>query len=76
VRVLPEPPEVCLAHQSPLVYVPIPCPSGAHQTSIVTHRDFNWAALFCEPCEVAWTVPASHPAIREVPIEPFYKPGG
>ena len=36
-------------------YVDIPCPSGKHSRLLVTFRDHAVAALFCMPCEHAWT---------------------
>ena len=50
-----------------LYYVPIPCPSGAHDKSILVYRDFTNAVLSCLPCEATWSVPASTQEIRDVP---------
>ena len=58
-----------LADRMSPVIVPIPCPSGKHSSSILSYRDFNMAALFCWPCEVAWTVSPFHPEIQHIPTE-------
>ncbi len=50
-------------------YVNVPCPSGRHPRSIVTFRNHSVAAMFCIPCEAAWTEATSHPALRDVPID-------
>jgi hypothetical protein len=59
--------------QSPGVFlhrsVPIPCPSGKHQQSIVTFRNHTVAAMFCMPCEHAWTEPTTHPELRCLPLD-------
>ena len=49
--------------------VKIPCPSGKHQTSIVTFRNHTVAAMFCVPCEHAWTELTSHPALRDIGLD-------
>jgi hypothetical protein len=53
----------------PVRYATITCPSGKHQRSIVTFRDHTVAALFCIPCEVAWTEPTSHPELLNVGLD-------
>jgi hypothetical protein len=50
-------------------YIGIPCPSGRHNRSVVTFRNHNVAAMFCIPCEEAWTEPTSHPALREIGVD-------
>ena len=50
-------------------YVDVPCPSGKHQRSVVTFRNHSVAAMFCIPCEYAWTEPTTHPALRSVGID-------
>jgi hypothetical protein len=50
-------------------YVDIRCPSGKHQRSIVTFRDHTVAAMFCMPCEHAWTEPTSHPALHGLSLD-------
>ena len=52
-----------LLHQR---YVNIPCPSGRHRRSVVTFRNHSVAAMFCIPCEVAWTEPTTHPELRDM----------
>ena len=49
--------------------VNIPCPSRKHKRSIVTFRNHNVAAMFCLPCEVAWTESTEHPALRSIGID-------
>lgn len=49
--------------------VSIPCPSGKHSRSIVTFRNHTVAAMFCLPCEEAWTEPTTHPEIRAMAID-------
>ena len=44
-------------------YVDIPCPSGTHQQSLVTFRNHTVAAMFCIPCEHAWTESTMHPEL-------------
>lgn len=50
-------------------YVNIPYPSGEHQRSIVTFRNHNVAAMFCIPCEAAWTEPTDHPELRQLALD-------
>ena len=50
-------------------YVDIPCPSGKHQQSIVTFRNHSVCALFCIPCEHAWTESSSHPELEHRPLD-------
>ncbi len=50
-------------------WVDIPCPGGNHQRSVVTFRNHTVAAMFCIPCEVAWTESTGHPALRELGID-------
>ena len=49
--------------------VDVPCPSGKHQRSLLTFRNHTVAAMFCMPCEYAWTEPAIHPALVNMPID-------
>jgi hypothetical protein len=50
-------------------YVDIPCPSGKHSRSLVTFRNRAVAAMFCIPCEYAWTESIAHPQIAAMEIE-------
>ena len=50
-------------------YVNIPCPSGKHPQSIVAFRNHIVAAMFCVPCEHAWTEPTSRPEIRNLRLD-------
>jgi len=50
-------------------YVNIPCPSGKHKRSVVTFRNHTVAAMFCIPCEVAWTESTTHPGLRDVAVD-------
>lgn len=50
-------------------YVKIPCPSRKHQRSIVTFRNHSVAAMFCVPCEVAWTELTNHPELRAIGLD-------
>ena len=50
-------------------YVNIPCPSGKHQRSLVTFRNHTVAAMFCMPCEHAWTEQTTHPELRNVALD-------
>ena len=45
-------------------YVKIPCPTGKHEQSIVTFRNHTVAAMFCIPCELAWTQSTTHPELH------------
>lgn len=49
--------------------VNIPCPSGKHKQSIVTFRNHTVAAMFCIPCEVAWTTSTSHPELKNFHLD-------
>jgi hypothetical protein len=49
--------------------VKIPCPSGKHKQTLVVFRDHTVAAMFCVPCEVAWTVATSHPLLRDIGVD-------
>ena len=49
--------------------VDIPCPSGKHQRSVVTFRNHTVAAMFCVPCEHAWTEPTTHPELRDLSVD-------
>jgi hypothetical protein len=49
-------------------YVDIPCPSGKHLRS-VTFRNHSVAALFCIPCEDAWTESTGHPALCHLHLD-------
>jgi hypothetical protein len=50
-------------------YVDIPCPSGKHSRSIVTFRDHTVAAMFCVPCEHAWTESTDRPELQGVALD-------
>jgi hypothetical protein len=50
-------------------YVNVPCPSGKHKRSVCTFRNHSVAAMFCIPCEYAWTEPTSHPALRDIGLD-------
>ncbi len=50
-------------------YVNIPCPARKHRRSVVTFRNHTVAAMFCIPCEVAWTELTTHPALRDVALD-------
>ena len=49
--------------------VDIPCPSGKHQQSLITFRNHTVAAMFCIPCEHAWTEPTTHPLLLNMPLD-------
>ncbi len=50
-------------------WVDIPCPGGKHQRSIVTFRNHTVAAMFCIPCEVAWTERTDRPELSNLGID-------
>jgi hypothetical protein len=50
-------------------YVDIPCPSGKHQRSIVTFRGHTVAAMFCVPCEHAWTESTNPQELCDVELD-------
>ena len=50
-------------------YADIPCPSGKHARSLVTFRNHTVAAMFCIPCEHAWTEVTTHPLLLNMPID-------
>jgi Zn ribbon nucleic-acid-binding protein len=50
-------------------YVNISCPSGKHQRSLVTFRNHSVAAMFCIPCEYAWTESTDHPELRDLALD-------
>ena len=54
-------------------YVDIPCPSGKHSASIVTFRNHTVAAMFCMPCEHAWTESTEHPLLRSIGIDGIHR---
>ena len=47
--------------------VDIPCPSGKHEQSLVTFRNHHVVAMFCIPCDHAWTESAEHPLLAAMP---------
>ena len=59
------------AHTNILIrrYANIPCPSGKHKRSLITFRNHTVAAMFCIPCEVAWTLSTSHPELRNTGLD-------
>ena len=50
-------------------YVNIRCPSGKHERSVVTFRNHTVAAMFCVPCEEAWTESTDHPELRDIALD-------
>lgn len=50
-------------------YVDIPCPSGKHRRTLVTFRNHTVAALFCIPCEQAWTESTVRPELQHIPLD-------
>ena len=50
-------------------YVNISCPSGKRQRSIVTFRNHDVAAMFCIPCEEAWTEPTQRDELRNMSLD-------
>jgi hypothetical protein len=50
-------------------YVDVPCPNGKHRRSICTFRNHTVAAMFCLPCEHAWTEPTSHPGLQNLGLD-------
>ena len=63
-----------MAHQTPpdtLVHriVKISCPSKKHPHSVVTFRNHTVAAMFCIPCEVAWTESTAHPELQAIGLD-------
>ena len=50
-------------------YVNIPCPSRKHNRSVVTFRNHTVAAMFCIPCERAWTEPTSRAELRDIGVD-------
>ena len=59
------PPQNIIVHR----FVNIPCPSGRHQRSIVTFRNHTVAAMFCIPCEHAWTESTAHPELCNIGLD-------
>ena len=49
-------------------YVDIPCPSGKHPQSWVTFHNHTVAAMFCIPCEHAWTESTTNPELRHLSL--------
>jgi len=49
--------------------VDVPCPSGKHQRSLLTFRNHTVAAMFCIPCEYAWTEATTHPELLNMPLD-------
>ena len=50
-------------------YVNVPCPSGNYTRSIVTFRNHTVAAMFCIPCEVAWTELTNRPELLDLGLD-------
>ena len=61
----PNQPSNTIVHRT----VDIPCPSGKHSHSLVTFRNHTVAAMFCIPCEHAWTEPTTHPVLLNMPLD-------
>jgi hypothetical protein len=53
-----------------LRYVNIPCPSRKHARTIVTFRNHSVAAMFCIPCDQAWSESTAHPELQAIPVDP------
>jgi hypothetical protein len=51
-------------------YVDIPCPSGKHTSSLVTFCNRTVVAMFCIPCEHAWTESKRHPQLAALDCDP------
>ena len=60
-----DPPANTLVHR----YADVTCPTGKHSRSLVTFRNHMVAAMFCIPCEVAWTEPTSHAALANLSLD-------
>jgi hypothetical protein len=58
-------PENTIVHR----FVNIPCPSKRHGHSIVTFRNHTVAAMFCIPCEQAWTEPTTRSELRDIGLD-------
>jgi len=56
-------------------YVDVACPSGKHVQSVLTFRNHTVAAMFCIPCEHAWTESTQHPALRSVGVDSVERRG-
>lgn len=50
-------------------HVNISCPSGKHERSLVTFRNHTVAAMFCIPCEAAWTESTDHPELLKMVVD-------
>ena len=50
-------------------YVNLSCPTGKHVRSLVTFRNHTVAAMFCIPCELAWTESTDHPELRAIGLD-------
>ena len=50
-------------------YVAITCPSLKHKHSIVTFRNHTVAAMFCIPCDMAWTESTDQPELRNMGLD-------
>ena len=50
-------------------YVDIPCPRGVHSRSLVTFRNRMVVAMFCIPCEHAWTESTQHPLLAALELD-------
>jgi hypothetical protein len=47
-------------------YVDVRCPSGKHQSSMLTFRSHAIACMFCVPCAHGWTESTTHPALCDL----------
>ena len=62
---MPDKPEIPQSNTIVHRYVSIPCPTRKHPRSIVTFRNHTVAAMFCIPCEMAWTEPTTRLELRD-----------
>lgn len=61
-----------MADESNLIvhrHVNVPCPSGKHERTVCTFKNHTVAAMFCIPCEHAWTEPTTHPGLRDLTLD-------
>lgn len=53
---------------APARYVNVRCLTGRHEQSVVEAIADTVAILACFPCDVEWTLPATHPALRALTV--------